>query len=62
MIYTDKSFISEIDNFCFPNGILNKQIAGCGATEFAINNDEPTVILSPRLGLIESKVNQHPEL
>ena len=62
MIYTDKSFVSEIDDFCFPNGILNKQIAGCGATEFAINNDEPTVILSPRLGLIESKVNQHPEL
>lgn len=62
MIYTDKNFISEIDGFSFPNGILNKQIAGCGATEFAINNDEPTVILSPRLGLIESKVSQHPEL
>ena len=62
MIYTEKRFISEIEGFEFPNGVLNKQLAGCGATEFAICNDEPTVILSPRLGLIESKVNQHPEL
>ena len=62
MITTDKRFIGEIEGFTFPNGILNKKIAGAGATEFAIRNDEPTVILSPRLGLIESKVNQHPEL
>ena len=62
MITTDKRFIGEIEGFSFPNGILNKKIAGAGATEFAIRNDEPTVILSPRLGLIESKVNQHPEL
>lgn len=62
MLITDKKFISEIPGFEFPNGILNKVIAGCGATEFAIRNDEPTVILSPRLGLIESKVNQHPEI
>lgn len=62
MITTDKKFISEIPGFEFPNGVLNKKVAGCGATEFAIMNDEPTVILSPRLGLIESKVNQHPEI
>jgi len=62
MIVSDKKFISEIPGFELPNGILNKKLAGCGATEFAIRNDEPTVILSPRLGLIESKVNQHPEI
>lgn len=62
MITTDKRFISEIEGFQFPNGLLNKKIPGCGATEFAITNNEPTVILSPRLGLIESKVKQHPEL
>ena len=62
MITTDKRFIGEIEGFTFPNGILNKKIAGAGATEFAIRNDEPTIILSPRLGLIENKINQHPEL
>lgn len=62
MIITDKRFISEIEGFEFPNGILNKRLPGCGATEFAIMNDEPTIILSPRLGLIESKCSQHPQL
>lgn len=62
MILTDKRYVSEIEGFKMPNGILNKVIPGCGLTEFAITNDEPTIILSPRLGLMESKCNQHPEL
>jgi hypothetical protein len=33
MIYTEKRFISEIEGFEFPNGVLNKQLAGCGAIE-----------------------------
>ena len=44
--------------FDYPH-ILNKQIPGCGFTEFCITNDEDTVLCSPRKILLQNKYDQH---
>ena len=37
--------------------ILNKSICGCGCTNFFLTNGTPTILVSPRRRLIESKLN-----
>lgn len=44
------------------NVVLNKGVTGCGATTVAIEQDRPTIIAVPFVGLIENKVGQHPEV
>jgi len=57
-------FISDwegyrLENYPFPH-ILNKVLTGCGYTEYCIKNDQPLVLISPRIFLIENKEDQHP--
>ena len=42
----------------FPH-ILDKQIPGCGFTEFCLTNNQNTVLCSPRKMLLENKYDQH---
>lgn len=44
--------------FDFPH-ILNKQIPGCGFTEYCITNDEDVILCSPRKILLQNKYDQH---
>lgn len=46
--------------FDYPH-ILNKQIPGCGFTEYCITNNEDTVLCSPRKILLQNKYEQHPD-
>ena len=53
--------ISEIPDFKlndFPH-ILNKQIPGCGFTEYCITNNENVILCSPRKILLQNKFEQH---
>ncbi len=54
-------YISEWLNFSLPNfpHILDKQIPGCGFTEWAIMNNEDVVLCSPRKILLQNKSEQH---
>ena len=54
-------YVSDIPDFKlhdFPH-ILNKQIAGCGFTEYCIRNDENVILCSPRKLLLQNKYEQH---
>ena len=54
-------YISEIPDFKlndFPH-ILNKQIPGCGFTEYCITNNENVILCSPRKILLQNKYEQH---
>jgi hypothetical protein len=42
----------------FPH-IMDKQIPGCGFTEFCLTNDQDLVLCSPRKLLLENKFEQH---
>lgn len=53
MYYAD--FYSEI-----PNGIVNKRLTGAGCTSFALENNQPTVVVVPTVALIQNKVAQYP--
>lgn len=59
-------YVSEIEGFKiydFPH-ILNKQIPGCGFTEYCIDplkNSENVVLCSPRKILLQNKYDQHPD-
>jgi len=59
-------YVSEIEGFKiydFPH-ILNKQIPGCGFTEYCIDplkNSENVVLCSPRKILLQNKHGQHPD-
>lgn len=46
--------------FRLPNGILNKELTGCGGTTLALEDENKTVICSPRTKLLENKVAQYP--
>lgn len=46
--------------FRLPNGILNKELTGCGGTTLALEDENKTVICSPRRKLIENKAAQYP--
>lgn len=46
--------------FDYPH-ILNKQIPGCGYTEYCIRNSDDTILCSPRKILLQNKYEQHPD-
>lgn len=57
-------YISDWEDFKFGNFlqnkfILDKQIPGCGFTEYCINGPENVILCSPRKMLLENKYNQH---
>ena len=54
-------FISDWEGFCLPEipCIIDKQITGCGFTEWCIRNNQNTILVSPRLILLENKEEQH---
>jgi hypothetical protein len=57
-------FINEwegyrLEDYPFPH-ILNKVLTGCGYTEYCLRNNQPLVLISPRIFLIENKEDQHP--
>ena len=58
-------YISDWEDFDFKNFpdkcIINKQLPGCGFTEWCIRNQKPTVLSSPRRVLLLNKAEQHPE-
>ena len=48
----------KLCNYEFPH-IVDKQITGCGFTEYCITNNLDVIICSPRKILLENKENQH---
>ena len=56
-------YISEWNEFRFnkfPNKcIINKQLPGCGFTEYCINGPENVILCSPRKMLLKNKYDQH---
>ena len=57
-----EKFIEEFGKpFELPNGILNKEIPGCGATTFALTDEHKTIICSPRNELLKNKHEQYPD-
>ena len=54
--------MSEWKEFSLPEEptIINKQITGCGFTEYCITNDFNVILASPRKILLENKESQHP--
>ena len=59
-------YISDWGEFDFGNFpdkcIINKQLPGCGFTEWCIRNRHPLVLCSPRRMLLQNKADQHPEV
>lgn len=59
-------YISDWEEFDFKNFptkcIINKQLPGCGFTEWCIRNNHPLVLCSPRKMLLQNKAEQHPEV
>ena len=56
-------YMSEWEGYrihSFPH-ILNKQIPGCGYTEYCIRNSDDTILCSPRKILLQNKYEQHPD-
>ena len=55
-------FLSDWDGFALPENpsIINKQITGCGFTEWCIKSNINLVLCSPRIILLENKEEQHP--
>ena len=57
-----EKFIEEFGKpFELPNGILNKEIPGCGATTVALTDEHKTIICSPRDELLKNKHEQYPD-
>ena len=56
-------YIGEWENFRFSNFpnkcIINKQLPGCGFTEYCIGGPENIILCSPRKMLLENKKDQH---
>ena len=57
-------YISEWNEFRFnkfpSKCIINKQLPGCGFTEYCINGPENVILCSPRKMLLKNKKDQHP--
>ena len=55
-------YINEWKGFELPDHvcIIDKQITGCGFTEFCITNNSNVILVSPRKILLENKSEQHP--
>ena len=43
-----------------PAGYINKTVCGCGLTTVALENNEDTIVLVPKVGLVLNKVDQYP--
>ena len=58
---TEYEYLSMWSSFdeVLPQGhiILNKSICGCGCTDYFLTSGTPTILVSPRKRLIESKMN-----
>ena len=56
-------FMSQWKEFSIPDipHIMNKQIPGCGFTEYCITNEEDVILCSPRKILLQNKFEQHKE-
>lgn len=54
-------YLSQIEDFELPNGILNKGIPNCGATTLALEDRHKTIICSPRNNLLINKHEQYPD-
>ena len=56
-------FLSDWNEFRFSQFpgkcIINKQIPGCGFTEYCINGPEDVILCSPRKLLLKNKWDQH---
>ena len=56
-------YISEWKDFCFnkfpSKCIINKQLPGCGFTEYCLRGPENVILCSPRKMLLENKKDQH---
>ena len=54
-------YINEWPNFHLPDfpSIIDKQITGCGFTEFCLTNEDNVILVSPRKILLENKEEQH---
>ena len=56
-------YIGEWRDFCFSNFsskcIINKQLPGCGFTEYCISGPENVILCSPRKMLLKNKKDQH---
>lgn len=54
-------YISEWEDFELPDfpHIMDKQIPGCGFTEWCLRNEQDVVLCSPRRILLENKTEQH---
>ena len=48
----------SLKNYLFPH-IVNKQLTGCGFTEYCLTNDQNIILCSPRKILLENKEEQH---
>ena len=54
-------YLSEWSEFSIPDFpcIIDKQITGCGFTEFCLTNGDNTILCSPRKILLKNKEEQH---
>ena len=54
-------FLGEWSDFALPSHpcIINKQITGCGFTEFCLSSPQNLILCSPRKILLENKEEQH---
>jgi len=48
----------KLEDYPFPH-ILNKVLTGCGYTEYCLRNNQPLILVSPRLFLLKNKADQH---
>lgn len=57
----DVVFLSQWKDFSIPDFpcIIDKQLTGCGFTEFCLRSPENVVLCSPRKVLLENKYEQH---
>lgn len=54
-------YLSQLEDFELPNGILNKGVPNCGATTLALEDSHKTIICSPRNNLLVNKHEQYPD-
>ena len=54
-------YLGNWEDFSIPDEvcIIDKQITGCGFTEYCLTNQEDIILLSPRKILLENKEEQH---
>lgn len=64
---TGNRYLNELKDECgnpikfeLPNGVLNKELTGCGGTTLALEDEYKTIICSPRKELLMNKFEQYP--